>query len=183
MSKMRIIYSMVVLLLLANFTSEAQKYLERSGRASFFSEAPVENIKAVNDQVLAILNSENGEVAVSMLMKGFQFKKALMQEHFNDSYVESDKFPKANFKGKIKNFSPELLKSNGKLIVNGEITIHGVTKSLTTEVTLERIDSELDINGRFPVTLADFDIDIPKVVVNNIAEVIEITFDLKLKKQ
>src|SRR5690606_39483792 len=91
----------------------AQRYLDRAGRASFYSKAPLEDIEAHTDQALCVLDAASGEVAASMLMKSFQFEKALMQEHFNEKYVESDKYPKATFAGKITNLADINLSQNG----------------------------------------------------------------------
>ncbi|MEX2380173.1 MAG: YceI family protein, partial [Vicingaceae bacterium] len=92
-----------------SLASMAQKYMTQSATIKFYSETPVENIEAVNNQVSTVLNAENGELAFSLLIKAFVFEKALMQEHFNEKYMESDEFPKSTFKGKIKDFSLDKL--------------------------------------------------------------------------
>jgi hypothetical protein len=162
---------------------QAQRYMDRAGRASFYSKAPLEDIEAHTDQALCILDASSGEVASSLLMKSFQFEKALMQEHFNEKYVESDKYPKATFTGKITNLSDINLTQNGTYTarVEGEITIHGVTKPLTTEIELVVQDNGIQATGSFPLRVKDFKITIPTLVVRNIAEVIEvrIAFDLR----
>lgn len=161
----------------------SQRLLEKSGNVTFYSEAPVENIEAVNQQVLAIIDPATGEVAVSMLMKGFQFRKALMQEHFNESYVESDKYPKATFTGKILEFTPAVLEQNGVVEVEGELTIHGVTKPLRTSVTLTARTDGLLAETTFSVKVADHDIKIPSVVIDNIAETVDVTLSLSFTSQ
>ncbi len=172
----------LTILILVNGFAHAQRLVERSGQAVFYSEAPVENIRAVNEQVLAVVNTENGEVAVSMLMKGFQFKKSLMQEHFNESYVESDKYPKATFKGKIENYDPDMWENERTVTVTGELTIHGVTRSLTAEVQLTPAGELVRAETKFPVRVADHKIKIPNLVIDNIAEVVDVTVTLELKK-
>ena len=159
------------------------KYFTRTGHISFFSEAALENIEAHNHQGTCILNSENGEIALSVLMKGFEFEKALMQEHFNENYVESHKYPKSTFKGKIVNFDRENMRGNGKyhVSVEGELTIHGETNTVTSEGTLEISDGTITAQTSFPVTVKDYNIKIPKTVVNNIAEVVEVSVELELK--
>ena len=127
----------ICFLVVTSFFSFGQtRYIERTGKASFFSEAPLENIEAHNEQVLSLLDVEKGEVAASMLMKSFQFQKALMQEHFNEKYIESDKYPKATFKGKITDMNKVDLSKDGNYTVDveGEITIHGETQPLKTKV-------------------------------------------------
>lgn len=174
---------LLVCLIFSAVQAQAQRYLDRSGQAVFFSEAPVENIRAVNQQALAILDARSGEVAVSMLMKGFQFRKALMQEHFNESYVESDRFPKATFEGQIKAFDPSMLLKKTEVTVAGKLTIHGVTRPMETTVTLTPAGDAVNAEAIFPVRVADHDIEIPSVVIDNIAEVVEVTVRFQLKKQ
>ncbi|HEX7014789.1 MAG TPA: YceI family protein [Cyclobacteriaceae bacterium] len=161
----------------------AQRYMDRAGHASFYSKAPLEDIEAHTDQALCILDASSGEVAASMLMRSFQFEKALMQEHFNSKYVESDKYPKATFTGKITNLSDIDLTQNGTYTakVEGEITIHGVTKPLTADVEFVVQDNTIRASGSFPLRVKDFKITIPTLVVRNIAEVIEVrvAFDLR----
>jgi hypothetical protein len=158
------------------------RYMDRAGKASFFSEAPLENIEAHSDQALYILDTSTGEVAASMLMKSFRFKKALMQEHFNEKYVESDKYPKATFEGKITNFSEINLTQNGTYTANvtGEITIHGETRPLETQVELVVRDNTIAASSTFPLRVKDFKITIPSLVARNIAEVIEVHLGFNL---
>ncbi|HEX5172434.1 MAG TPA: YceI family protein [Cyclobacteriaceae bacterium] len=152
------------------------RYMDRAGKASFFSEAPLENIEAHNDQVLSLLDPSSGEIAASMLMKSFQFKKALMQEHFNEKYIESDKFPKATFKGKIVDKSKLDITKDGNysVEVEGEITIHGETQPLKTKVDFVVKDKNISANSTFNLRVKDFKITIPSLVVKNIAEVVEV---------
>lgn len=160
----------------------AQRYMDRAGRASFYSKAPLEDIEAHTDQALCVLDASSGEVAASMLLKSFQFEKALMQEHFNEKYVESDKYPKATFTGKITNLADINLTQNGTYTakVQGDITIHGETKPLTADVELVVQDNTIKASSTFPLRVKDFKITIPTLVVRNIAEVIEVrvAFDL-----
>lgn len=159
------------------------RYMDRAGEVSFFSKAPLENIEAHTDQALCILDASSGEVAASMLMKTFRFEKALMQEHFNEKYVESDKYPKATFTGKITNLSEINFNENGtyNARVQGEITIHGVTRSLEALVEFVVSDNAIAATGTFPLRVKDFKITIPTLVVRNIAEVIDITLSFNLE--
>lgn len=173
----------VVLILGIHGVSGQVRYMDRAGHASFFSKAPLENIEAHTDQALCILDATSGEVATSLLMKTFRFQKALMQEHFNEKYVESDKYPKATFAGKITNMSDIDLERNGTYIANvqGEITIHGETKPLETQVELVVSDNTIQATSTFPLRVKDFKITIPSLVVRNIAEVIEVTLSFNLE--
>lgn len=170
-----LLFLILITLLVTNSTAQT-RYMDRAGKASFFSKAPLENIEAHNDQVLSLLDVEKGEVAVSMLMKGFQFEKALMQEHFNEKYIESDKFPKATFKGKIKDISKLDLKKDGNYTVDviGEVTIHGETQPLETKVNFTVKDGKVGADSMFKLRVKDFKITIPSLVVKNIAEEVEV---------
>ena len=177
---MKYILSVLVCFLLINNLKAQDRYLTKQGTISFFSHSPVEDIEAVNNQVLSIVDIETGDVAISVLMKSFMFEKSLMQEHFNENYVESDKFPKAKFKGKIIDF--ENLENKNKVSIQGDLTIHGITKEVKVDANIEIDNDNLVLNGVFTVLVADYQIKIPSVVKNNIAKTIEITFSLNHKK-
>jgi polyisoprenoid-binding protein YceI len=158
------------------------KYFTRTGTISFFSETSIENIEAVNNQVSSILDTGTGELAISAQIMGFEFEKALMQEHFNENYMESEKYPKATFKGKIMNYSklPEMINEERKVQVEGELTIHGITRPVETAGTI-RIDGQvIEASAVFPVKLSDYQIKIPKAVIDNIAETVEVKVSLSL---
>ncbi len=160
----------------------AQKYKLTSSEVSFFSEAPLENIEAHNKQTTSLFDVATGEIAFVVPIKGFQFKKSLMQEHFNENYMESDKYPNGTFKGKVSGYDPE---KSGKqtAVAEGDLTIHGVTRKVRIEGTLQLQPGKATLNATFPVKLADHDIDIPQVVFYNIAEVVEVTVQLEYASQ
>lgn len=156
-------------------------YSTKKGRVSFYSKAPLENIEAHNDEAAGFIDSGNGDVAFSVLIKSFKFEKALMQEHFNTSYMESDKFPKATFLGKIKDPGTVQWNVNGtyQVTVEGTLTIHNVSKPLATGATITIKDGIVSSNARFNVHVADFAIKVPSVVSQNIAETVEVTVDCR----
>lgn len=158
----------------------AQKFITRNGHISFYSEAPLENIEAHNYQASSIIDTETGDIVFTLLIKGFEFEKALMQEHFNEKYLESDQFPKSTFEGVITNIDEVDLTQMGKHEVNvkGELTIHGVTKEVSSPAIIENKDGKLIAKAKFPVAVADYDVTIPSVVANNIAEVVDVTVDV-----
>lgn len=156
------------------------KFLTKDGYISFFSHSLVEDIKADNNQVLSVIDSKTGEVAVQLLMRSFLFKKALMQQHFNESYVESHKYPKAVFKGFILNFS-ELDATSRTTEIKGTLTMHGKSKEISFSATVQVEEGMIKLSGDFTVEVADFAIKIPAVVRNNIAKVIKVTFNLNHK--
>ncbi len=171
----------LLFILFCHFTL-AQKYKIDSGTISFFSEAPVENIDATNTNVSGLFDSATGEIAFLVQIKGFVFRKSLMQEHFNDKYMESDKFPKASFQGIVTGYK---FNQQGTQPVNasGKLTIHGVTNSINTEGTLEIVDNNININSTFKVKLEDHKIKIPKLLWQNIAEEAEVKLDVILSQQ
>ena len=184
MIKLRSISILLVMLLFTITHISAQgKYFTKSGKIEFFSATPAEDIKALNKNVTTILDVNTGNMQFSVLMKAFQFKKGLMQEHFNKDYVESDKFPQAEFKGQIVNNSEVNYTKNGSNAakVKGMLTIHGVTKEIETTGTLTVKDGKIGLNAVFNVLVADFKISVPAVVRENIAKKIKVTIDCNLE--
>jgi polyisoprenoid-binding protein YceI len=169
---------------MASFSVQAQKYMTRNGHISFFSEAPLENIEAHNRQVNTAFDAGTGELVFRILMKSFEFEKALMQEHFNENYVESHKFPNATFTGKVSNLKEIDLTKNGvyNAVVEGDLTIHGVTRQVKENGTLEVNGDNLTGKCVFNIRLSDYNVTIPKAVANNIAETIEIRVDVAMRK-
>lgn len=175
---------LTILLSFVLFTSYSQqKYFARDGKVSFFSSTPIEDIQAINNQASSILNMENGELAFSMLMTGFEFEKALMQEHFNENYVESEKYPKATFKGKLLNWEASKIEGSdpASFDVEGDITIHGVTKAYKSKADLKKSEDQIKGETKFRIKVADHDIKIPSAVVDNIAEEVEVTIEITYK--
>jgi len=162
--------------------SIAQKYTTKTGTIRFFSVAPAENIEAFNHQVNSAIDIVTGDFVFRVLMKGFRFEKALMQEHFNENYVESHKFPNAKFIGTIDEMKELDLTKNGiyEVSVSGNLTIHGITKKVKEKGTLEVKYGIILAHSVFFVKVADYEIKIPKTVMKNIAESIEVTVDVSL---
>lgn len=164
-----------LLLSFVDFDKTQHQFIARQGQISFFSYTSVENIEAKNNQVLSILDTEKKEIAVSMLMRAFVFKKDLMYEHFNESYIESDMYPKANFTGKIIDFDANTKESQTK-IIRGKLTIHGITKEIDIKTSIEIVDGKYVLSGGFDVLVKDFEIKIPPILSSNIAKTISIKF-------
>jgi len=161
------------------------KYLTKTGVVNFEASVPsVEEVKATNNAVTAIINSDNGEFAALVLVKGFRFKNALMEEHFNENYAESDTYPKATFKGKIKGFSVDKINTTSSFTIDGALTFHGKTKQLKDVIlNITKSEDTISISSNFSVNVSDFDIKIPKIVRNKISEKVEVSFDFNLKKK
>jgi polyisoprenoid-binding protein YceI len=164
---------------------DAQKLITKTAFVKFYSHTPVEDIEAENNQVLSVINTDEGTLAFSMLMKSFSFEKALMQEHFNEKYVESDKFPKATFKGAIQNANDAVdFTKDGSYEVDvaGVMNVHGVEKQVESKGTVDVKGGDIRLASTFFASPEDFDISIPGVVAEKIAEKIEITVKADFQK-
>lgn len=152
-----------------------EKIISRQGQVSFFSYTSVENIKAENNQVLSIIDLTSNEIAVSMLMNAFIFEKALMREHFNESYIESDLYPKAVFEGEILDFDSNFEGEQTK-IIKGTFSMHGVSKELEIKTKIEHIQGGYILSGTFETLVEDYNINIPPLLKGNIAKTISVDF-------
>lgn len=164
---------------------DAQKYFTKTGFTEFKASVEAfEPVEAKNNSTTAILNTENGEVAALMFIKAFRFKVALMEEHFNENYMDSDKHPKATFKGKLMDFDfAELGEEEKEYEVVGDLVIKEKTKEIKTVATLKVVDDKVFVTCQFSVEPGDFDIEIPSIVKNKIAESININLEYELDKK
>jgi polyisoprenoid-binding protein YceI len=150
-----------------------QNIKSETGYVKFFSSALIEDITAENQQASAYFNLETGEAVFLIPIVGFMFEKSLMQEHFNENYMESDKYPEAYFKGKISGFSPTQAES--PVIAEGEMTIHGITRKIRVPGKIFRSGNSLRMEAIFNVALEDYQVEIPKLMFQKIAEKVEVT--------
>jgi polyisoprenoid-binding protein YceI len=173
------------ILLLAGHNSFAQVYFTKNGSISFFSKATMEDIKADNNQVISIINIQSGEIRFSVLNTAFHFPKAMMEEHFNSDYMQSDQFPSSTFKGIITNISKTDITKDGnyKIAVQGYLSIHGITKNIISPATLIVKEGKLSGNAKFKIFLKEYNIKIPSIVANNISESIDITVTCNYEKK
>lgn len=164
--------------------ASAQKYSTKNGKISFFSQTPVEKIEAHNNQVNSAMDISTGDFVFKVLIKGFEFERALMQEHFNENYMESEKYPNSTFKGKIINLKDINFNKDGKYNVNveGDLTIHNVTRKVSVKGSIEVKGGDILADAKFKVLLKDYNIKVPNTVINSINEVQEITVSVGLKK-
>jgi polyisoprenoid-binding protein YceI len=156
------------------------KYLTNEGFVRFYSHTIIEDITADNNKVGAVIDAESGEVAIIVDMVEFQFEKKLMQEHFNENFVESEKFPRGTFNGKIIDNDEVDYSRPGVYEVNveGDMTIHGVTRQVSTQGTIEVTNDGIVAKTKFLLNPEDYDVRIPAVVRDNIADEMEITAEL-----
>jgi len=165
---------------LCSYAQNDAKYFTKEGHISFHSETKIETIEADNYKATSIFDSNTGDIEFKVLIKAFDFEKALMQEHFNENYMESDQFPKSIFKGKITNIADVDLTTDGTYEVNvvGDMTIHGVTNAVSTTGKMMVEAGKIKATSEFIIKPADYEIKIPTVVVDNIAEELTIKVDL-----
>ncbi len=161
-------------------SASAQQYTVADGYISFYSSAPLEDIQAVNRKVNSLFSSATGEIAFSVPVSGFEFKKKLMQEHFNEKYLESEKFPRATFTGRINGYDASV-SGIQNVQAAGKLTIHGVTREVNVPGTIARQGENLIMKSKFTVRLEDYSVSIPKILWQNIAEQVEVTVDLVYK--
>lgn len=174
----------LIIAILLGHTIYAQKYFTRTGTTEFkASVAAFEPVEAVNKSTSVVLKADSGEIAALLLMKAFRFKVALMQEHFNENYMDSDQFPKATFKGKIIDFDHTVTSGKKTYTIEGALTVRGVTKKIKTTAQIEHHGATMRLTSTFSVTPQDFDIKIPSIVRKKIAEKINVYLDYELKKR
>lgn len=174
----------IVCTVCATTAVNAQKYFTKTGYIGFHSHTDIEDIKGDNNVATLVLDAATGSIEVAILVKSFHFEKALMEEHFNENYMESTKFPKANFKGKIANMASVDLKKDGSYTaqISGDLTMHGVSKPVTTNGTFKVVGGKISAETKFVVNPKDFGIAIPDVVKKQISEKVEISVKAKLEE-
>ena len=166
--------------------SKAQLYTCSEGTVSFFSEAPVENIEATNSRVSSFLNTSNNEVMFIVHIRGFTFDKDLMKEHFNEKYMESDKYPTSTFKGKINEQVDYTKSGTYNVTATGVLMMHGVEREINAAGVITVDKDKINMKSEFRVPLKGFNIEVPKLVFQNIAEIISVKINtnyIPYKKQ
>lgn len=173
MKKISLLFATVALSL---FASAQTKYMTRNARVYFNASSPLEKIDAVNDKAISVVDFSTGQIEFGILLKAFLFERALMQEHFNENYVESDKFPKATFKGTIADINSVNISKDGTypVKVSGKLTLHGVTKDIAATATFIVKNGALSATSDFNIECADYNIEIPGLVKDKIAKTISI---------
>jgi hypothetical protein len=174
-----------MLLVVANFlTAHAQKYFTKNASISFNASGPLEEIQSKNASVGFLLNTETGEIQTSALVKSFVFEKQLMQEHFNENYMESEKYPKSTFKGTIKNNAEINYSKDGSYTLNviGKLTLHGVTKDVNTSAKMTISAGKITVESQFTINCSDYGISIPGAVKEKVSNQVKIAIKGSLDK-
>lgn len=164
--------TLIALILIAIATTAQEKMVSHIGITNFEASIPLfEEVKAINEKTTCILITKTGEITCWINIKDFQFKRDLMQDHFNRNYMESNRFPKAIFKGKIEKFDLKNLSSElNQYQISGKITIKGRTKRITIKGTLKKVDAGIELYSAFPLNTDDFRIEIPFIVRSKISK-------------
>jgi len=169
---------LIILILLITSVSVfgQDKFIAKNAYISFYSSTPLEDILGESNEAVAILDASKGEIIFQALMTTFHFKRALMEEHFNENYMESSKFPKTKFKGTIDGFNKAMLKAPvASIKITGQLNVHGVEKSITVPGTIGLEDGKLVATAKFKVTPEEYGIIIPSLVRDKIGKEMEIT--------
>lgn len=162
--------------------SWSQKYVTEKSHVSFYSHATIEDITAKNEKSVGIFNTSTGEIVFSIPIAEFQFAKSLMQEHFNEKYMDTEKYPKASFKGKVTGYDAAATGIQ-QATAAGKLNIHGVERDVEIPGTIEKSGDKLLLKARFIVKLEDYKVDRPQLLWQNIAEQVEVTADFVFKPQ
>ena len=182
---MKNIFLLLFFLGAASFISNAQdKYYTKNGQIFFrCTKSPLEKVEATNRSLTCVLDTKTGIMQFAVLMKGFEFERALMQEHFNENYVESDKFPKSEFRGQIVNNNEINYSKDGTYTakVKGKLQIHGESKDVETTGTITIKEGKIVSNAVFNVLLSDYHISIPSLVSDKISNTVDIKVDCNLE--
>jgi hypothetical protein len=176
-------YILLIISFIAISCYSQDKLFTKTGKAYFMSHTDVIDIDGTNRQVISFIDTKTGEINAAMLIKGFEFTLATAAEHFNETYMESHLYPKSNFKGKINDFDKIDLKKNGliNISVTGDLTIHGVTKAVTQQASLEIKDGIITGKCNFKVAIDDYSIKVPKVVENRVAKIVDVQLEFEYK--
>lgn len=166
---------------IATHIAFAQIYMAKNCDITFFSKSPLENIEAINKSAKPILNTASGAIQIKISIIAFKFEKPLMEEHFNENYMESDVYPDAFFKGKINETIDYTKDGEYKVTVTGTLTVHGVVKERTLEGTLTVKGGLIRMTSNFKIHIADHGIKVPSLYVQNIAEDVDVSIDAILE--
>jgi polyisoprenoid-binding protein YceI len=172
-----------ILFILVSFAinSFGQKMISRTGEIKFDAtiSGAIDNVSAVDNTATAILEKSSGDFVVQSMVKSFKFKLPLMQEHFNENYMESDKYPKTTFKGKIVKYDQK----SGVYDVEGDLTIHGVTNKVKTKMNVATTDAKVTVSGSFTVSLKNYKLEVPALAKKTLSETAKISIKIDLTKK
>lgn len=166
----------IVLAIRLTGNANCQKLVSEQGTVSFFSDAALEDIAAVNKKAMSIFNMSTGDIVFSIPVSEFRFEQSLMEEHFNEKYMDTEKYPKSTFQGKILNLNTTVSEAQEVRAI-GKLSIHGVSHEVEIPGTAQRVNNKWQLKSKFPVRLQDYNVEIPQLLWQKIAETVEVTVD------
>ena len=176
--------TLLIAIVLLSQTIAAQKYFTRTGSTDFKASVEAfEAVEAKNNSTTVILKTDTGDIAAQLFITAFKFKVALMQEHFNENYMDSDEYPKAIFRGKLAGFSMDSLSEEKEFPLKGTLTIRGIKKEIETVAKVTCNDDKIKLTANFSVQPQEFDIKIPSIVRKKIADKINISLNYELSEK
>ena len=177
---LRILFATLLLVAAASAIQAQDRYLCRNGHVWFHSHTPFEDIEAHNNEAAGVITPATGEMAFQLLNKSFKFERALMEEHFNENYMESDTYPKSDFKGKIVNLNEVNFSKDGvyPAVAEGNLTVHGKAKTIRVNGTIEVKGSKIFVKAKFDAVPQDYGIEIPGAVRDKFAKSMEVNVDM-----
>lgn len=171
----------IIVVLVSCQVAFAQTYFTRTGSTDFKASVEAfEPVEATNNSTTAIFKTESGDIAAQLFINAFKFRVALMQEHFNENYMDSDKYPKAIFRGKLKDFDLSTFSGEQEYDLSGTLTVRGVKKDINSKATLKKVGDAIQLTTSFSVEPQDFDIKIPSIVKKKIADKINVSINYEL---
>ena len=178
----KLLFSLAVLFYVNCLSQD--KFITRNGMIQFNASTPLETINPINNHVSCILDSKTGKIAFQLKMISFKFDKALMEEHFNEKYVESEKYPKSTYVGEIINWNElDFSKEKQNIKSKGILTIHGVDKEVEVSGTINFLKNNIEIKSEFSIVVSDFDIQIPKLVRDKISKEVRVILEMNLQSK
>ena len=170
----------ILLMLTVVVDLEAQKFVSDKTTVGFYSHAAIEDIKAENQKGSSLFDAGTGDIAFVIPIKEFQFAKALMKEHFNEKYMDTERYPKSTFQGKINGYDPSV-STEQSVTATGKLIIHGVTQNVDIPGKISKVGESLLMTSTFIIKLEDYKIEIPQLMWQNIAEQVEVTLNFSFK--
>ena len=173
----------LILSIILTTSLHSQIYIAKTGEISFYSEAKLENIDAKNSNTKPVMDTKSGKISIKVSMRAFKFKSGFMEEHFNENYVESDKYPHAIFEGKIKDNDKIDYAKDGEysVVCEGKMTLHGQTKDISAPGKIIIKNNLITIDSKFKLALADYKIEIPAQRLANISETVDVTVKAEME--
>jgi polyisoprenoid-binding protein YceI len=167
---------------MSHFVIAQDKILTKTGQITFEASVPsFEEVKATNKISACVLNTKTGDIASVAMVKSFKFKSALMEEHFNENYIESEKYPKTIFKGKIESFDiSKLTTQKQEFTIKGIIELHGKSKPISVIAMISKNENTITLTSNFVLNTDDFNIDLPFLISNKVSKKVEVRLDYKL---